>query len=371
MCKKLCFLAFLAIIISLLSFTSYGINVSAKSAILIEAESGDVIYEKNADLVLPMASTTKIMTAIIAIENCDLDTKVKIPYECCNIEGSSIYLKEGEELTVSDLLYAVLLESANDASVALAYATCGNLDDFVSLMNKKALELGLINTHFDNPHGLDSTTHYTTARELAKIAAYATKNPVFLEICSTYKHLIPLNNGEGTRVLINHNKLLRQYNGACGVKTGFTKKCGRCLVSCADVDNVRLISVTLNAPNDWNDHKSMLDYGFSKLKSILLCEGGDYTLSLNVINGTQNSFLATNFDTFRATLENDNVNISVKAEYDRLLSAPIKQNDAIGRIVFYNNENELGSVPLYALESVKDIKYNKSIFERIFGKWKK
>ena len=371
MSKRLCFAIFLIFALMFLTFSSYGIEVSAKGCVLIEAENENVIFEKNADLVLPMASTTKIMTAILAIENCDLDTIIKIPREACGIEGSSIYLKEGEALTVSDLVYAVLLESANDASVALAYATSGNLEDFVSLMNEKATELGLKSTHFTNPHGLDDDEHYTTAYELAKIAAYALKNPVFSEICSTYRHTIPLNNEDATRVLINHNKLLRLYDGACGVKTGFTKKCGRCLVSCAEVDGVKLIAVTLNAPNDWCDHEKLLDFGFSRLKSVLLCEGGDYTVSLNVINGKQDSILATNYDTFRATLDSANINISAKTEFDRLLSAPIKQNDIVGRIVFYNNEDEIGSVPLYALESVSDIKYNKSIWERIFGKWKR
>lgn len=369
--KRLCFAIFLVVSLVFLSFDSYAIDVSAKGAVLIDAENQNIVYQKNADTVLPMASTTKIMTAILVIENCDLNSVIKIPKEACGIEGSSIYLQEGEKLTISDLLYALLLESANDASVALAYATCGELDGFVSLMNEKAYELGLENTHFTNPHGLDDSEHYTTALDLAKIAAYALKNPVFSEICSTYKHLIPLNNGDGTRVLINHNKLLRLYDGACGVKTGFTKKCGRCLVSCAEVDGVKLVAVTLNAPNDWNDHKKMLDYGFSRLKSVTLCEGGDYTVLLNVINGTKDSILSANYDTFKITLENDNINITAKTEYDRLLSAPVKQNDIVGRIVFYNNDEEIGSVPLYALESVNNIEYNKSIWERIFGKWKK
>ena len=371
MSKRLCFALFSIVFLFIFCFSIQGIDVSAKASVLIEAESQNIIYQKNADMVLPMASTTKIMTAILAIENCDLDAVIKIPSQACNIEGSSIYLHEGEELSISDLLYAVLLESANDASVALAYATCGDCDAFVSLMNEKASDLGLENTNFTNPHGLDDKEHYTTALDLAKLTAYALKNPIFSEICSTYKHTIPLDNGEGVRVLINHNKLLRLYDGACGVKTGFTKRCGRCLVSSAEIDGVKLIAVTLNAPNDWNDHIQMLDYGFLRLKSVLLCESGDYTLSLNVINGKNDSILVTNYDSLYVTLEKDDIDISAKVEYDRLLSAPILQNDIVGRIVFYNNEKEIGSVPLYALESVDNIKYSKSIWERFFGKWKK
>lgn len=341
-------------------------DISAKSAVLIEADSGLVVFEKNKDLLLPMASTTKIMSAIVAIEECPLDKIITIPAEATNIEGSSIYLKEGESLSVRELLYALLLESANDSAVALAYATCGNLEGFVNLMNEKAISLGLESTHFTNPHGLDDDEHYTTAYELGLIASYAMKNPVFKEIVSTYKATIPLNNGEGTRVLVNHNKLLRSFEGATGIKTGFTKKCGRCLVSSALVDGVSMICVTLNAPNDWQDHKNMLEYGFSKFECIDLADCGDYVLELDVING-QKTALITNYDKLSVVLPRNNINISAKLEVNRLLCAPVKEGEYVGRVVFYNNDKEISHLPLYALEAVKDIKYKKSIFERIFG----
>ncbi len=361
-------LAFLVIFCSFF-YVSHSLDISGKSAVLIEAESGEIVYEKNANIRLPMASTTKIMTAIIAIENNNLDDSLKIPKCAVGIEGSSIYLNEGEELTVRELLYALLLESANDSSVALAYKTCGDVSKFADLMNQKASELGLENTHFTNPHGLDDKEHYTTASDLAKITAYAMKNPIFAEIASTYKMNIPLNNGEGTRVLVNHNKLLRSYEGAIGVKTGFTKRSGRCFVSCAERDGVKLICVTLNAPNDWRDHATMLDYGFERYESVNLADTGDYLLELNVINGRKSTVLATNFEPLRVTLKKGTHNISARVEYNRLLSAPIYEGQELGEIVFYNNDEKIGATKLIALENIKDIQY-KNFFERLFGNGK-
>ena len=347
-----------------LYYVPHALNVSGKAAVLIEGSSGEIIYEKNANLRLPMASTTKIMTAIVAIENNSLDEVVKIPKEAVGIEGSSIYLTEGEQLTVDELLHALLLESANDASVALAIKTCGDVSNFAELMNKKASELGLENTCFTNPHGLDDENHYTSANDLAKITAYALKNPVFAKIVSTFKKTIPLNNGEGTRVLINHNKLLRSYDGATGVKTGFTRRCGRCFVSSAERDGVKLICVTLNAPNDWRDHTSLLDYGFERYTSVNLASEGDYLLELNVKNGQKSTVKASNNQPLRVTLKKDNINISAVAD-NKPLSAPISKGDKVGEIVFYNNDEKIGAIDLFALENIKEIKH-KNFFERLF-----
>lgn len=366
MCKRICFIfSFLLLFVSFSQFI-YSIDVSAKSIVLIEADSGDIIFKKNAFIPMRMASTTKIMTALVVIENCNLDKEIIIPKEAVGIEGSSIYLNEGERLTIKELLYALLLESANDAAVALAYVTAGGVDEFAALMNIKAQELGLESTHFDNPHGLDSEYHYTSAYDLAKITAYAMKNPVFAEITSTYKKAIPLNNGEGTRVLINHNKLLRSYDGTIGVKTGFTRKSGRCFVSCAEREGVRLICVSLNAPNDWNDHKTLLDYGFSKYESVTLANELDYLIELNVQNGEAQSFYATNLDALKITLPKGEREISAKIIYNRLLYAPINEGELVGKIVFYNYENEIASLNLYATSTVNKINYKKSLFEGLF-----
>lgn len=365
--KKLYFCLCLLLFVFVMSTSAMALDLSCKGAVLLEANSGAVLYGESENTRLPMASTTKIMTAITVLDNFPIDTVVKIPKEAVGIEGSSIYLCEGEDLTVEELLYALMLESANDASVALAYATAGSVEDFVCLMNEKATELGLINTHFENPHGLDGDEHYTTSKDLGILACYAMKNPKFSEIVSTYKRVIPLNNGEGSRVLINHNKLLRSYDGAIGVKTGFTKKSGRCLVSCAERDGVILVAVTLNAPNDWQDHKKMLDFGFENLVNVKLADIGDYIIKLNVVNGTKEYVLATNTEPLDITLFKDNLNISARLEYNRLLPAPICLGDYLGKIVFYNNDEEICSLGLFATESVKNINYKKSLLERLFG----
>ena len=203
------------------------------------------------------------MTALTVLrEGGDLDRSFTIPPEACGIEGTSIYLQPGETLTVRDLLYALLLSSANDAATALALCCSGSIPAFADRMNRIAEQLGLENTHFVNPHGLDHPEHYSTARDLALIAAAAFEDVNFREIVSTRRYLIPAPDG-GRRILTNHNKLLSRYSDCVGVKTGFTKKSGRCLVSAAERDGVLLISVTLNDPNDWNDHTLLLDYGFS------------------------------------------------------------------------------------------------------------
>lgn len=359
-------LSFLTLLFSFIC-VCYATDISAKHAVVLEADSGEIVYEKNARIKAPMASTTKIMTAIVAIENGDLDKRISIPKEATGIEGSSIYLKEGEVLTLRDLVYALMLESANDAACAIALEIGGSIEEFSRMMNEKAKEIGLKSTKFTNPHGLDNEEHYTTAYDLASLALYAMKEPTFEEIVSTKKHVIPLGDN-GSRVLVNHNKLLRLFEGAIGVKTGFTKKSGRCLVSCAERDGVRLICVTLNAPNDWNDHKYLLSSSFDGFERIHLAEADDYTLSLGCINGEKDSFLCSNTDSLSVTLKKGNRDdIRAVTEYDRLISAPIKKGEKIGRIAFYCEERFIGECPLYSLESVKCIKYRKSILERIFG----
>ncbi len=366
MCKKIFFIFIFVFVFLSFSFTTilYAENLSAKSIVLLEADSGEVVFEKNARISAPMASTTKIMTAIVVLENCELDKKFVIPKEATNIEGSSVYLHEGETLTVRELLYALLLESANDSAVALAYATSGDVDEFVSLMNEKATSLGLTSTHFDNPHGLDSKSHYTSAYELAKISAYAMKNPQFKEIVSTYKKIIPLNDGEGKRVLINHNKLLRLYDGANGIKTGFTKKSGRCFVSSAERDGVRLICASLNAPDDWNDHMKLFDYGFEKYESLKFASPLDYLIELNIEGGNVSSFYASNLEELKITLPRKKRDISTKIVYNDI-SLPIKEGDIVGKIIFYNYDKEIASLNLYSINKVSK-KTKKSIFERIF-----
>ena len=258
----------LCIVCSTVIFSADRPAVSAESAVLYDPFSDTILYGKDASTARGMASTTKIMTAIVALEQYDLTQIVSVKPQWCGIEGSSMYLKPGEQVTVLDLLYGLLLVSGNDAAVALAGLHPDGEVGFVAEMNRKASELGLTNTHFDNPSGLDGKTHYTTAHELAKLTAYCMQNESFAEIVQTKSIEV------ADRHLANHNRLLNDI-GACGVKTGFTKSCGRCLVS-AKIQNDRLlICVTLNAPNDWEDHKSLYTYGFSQYTQIELLGAGD------------------------------------------------------------------------------------------------
>ncbi len=345
-------------------------GVSARGAVLMEAESGDVVFGQNENARLPMASTTKIMTALVALEQLPLDTVVKITAESVGVEGSSIYLVEGEALTLEQLLYALLLESANDAAAAIAVAVAGSVEDFATLMNEKAEELGLTDTHFVNPHGLDHEDHYTTARELALIARAALENPTFREICSATRKTIPLHGDEGVRVLINHNKLLASYEGCIGVKTGFTKKTGRCLVSAAEREGVTLIAVTLNAPDDWRDHTAMLDYGFGTYESLTLCTPAFFSAPLWTVSGTQDYVMAENTDTLTAVLRRDHGAIRCVVELPRFEFAPVKKGDILGQLRFFEetrngSRRELGSVPLVAAYGVDGVTYPQNLWEWI------
>jgi len=368
MSKLVSLLLCFSLIICILILPVYATDtVSARHAVLLECYSDTVVYGKNERIRAPMASTTKIMTAYIAVKYGELDETVIIPKEATNIEGSSVYLKEGERLTLLELVYALMLESANDASVAIAIAVCGDEASFVNMMNSEAEKLGLTDTHFTNPHGLDNDEHYTTAYDLARLADCAMNEPLFKKIASTQRWVIPGYDG-GKRVLINHNKLLRYFDGAVGIKTGFTKRSGRCLVSCAERDGVRLICVTLNAPSDWNDHKNLLSYGFGLFEGVTLAKAGAYTLSLNCVGGEKSSFLCANTDNITVTLEKGKSGkIRAVTEYDRMLCAPIKKGDKVGRIAYYIDNELIAECPLYSLENVRSIKYKKSILERIFG----
>ena len=239
------------------------ITISAKAAAVYNPSTDTFLYSKNENARLPMASTTKIMTAIVAIEHSELDKIITVDDRAIGIEGSSIYLKNGEELSMESLLYALLLRSANDAAAAIAYEIAGSIEAFSLMMNEKAENLGLTDTSFENPHGLDAENHYTTAHDLAILSAYAISNPVFKEICSSKKKIIE--SSMEARLIINHNKLLNLYEGCIGIKTGYTKKSGRSLASAAEKHGQTLVCVTINAPDDWNDHKKLYDFCFRQL----------------------------------------------------------------------------------------------------------
>ena len=320
------------------------ISVSAKAAALIDGSSGEVFYEKNAHERLGMASTTKIMTALVVAEEAEIDKVVKIPKAAVGIEGSSVYLTEGETLTVRQLLYALLLSSANDAAVALAICVSGSVEAFVELMNRRAQDMGLEDTHFTNPHGLYDEAHYTTAYELALISAEALNNPLIREIASTYKTTIPKGEAENGRFLLNHNKMLRLYDGAIGLKTGFTKKTGRCLVSAAERDGLMLIAVSLNAPDDWNDHCAMLDLGFDNYESVTLYETGEFRYPLPITNGKEQYVIISNPQDITLTLPKVRSELRCQIKtLGRFEFAPIKQGTALGELVCEVGERSVKS----------------------------
>ncbi len=347
-------------------------GVSARGAVLMEAESGTVVFGQNENARLSMASTTKIMTALVALEHMPLDTSITVTDRSVGVEGSSIYLSVGETLTLEDLLYALMLESANDAAETIAVAVSGDVPAFAALMNEKAAELGLTDTQFVNPHGLDAEGHYTTAKELALLTCAALQNPDFCRIVATERHTIPLHNTDGVRLLLNHNKLLRSYEGCIGVKTGFTKKTGRCLVSAAERDGVRLVAVTLGAPDDWRDHTAMLDYGFALYDRVSLCEPGFYAAPLPLVSGESEYVIVENTDTLTVTLPRNHGRIVCVVERRRFDFAPVSRGDEVGRLRFFEERpdgthSELGEVPIYAAYDVKAITYKQGFFARLFG----
>lgn len=368
------FLVFLLILAALLSLclpcSAEALSLSAKSAILMDAETGQVLYQKDAFVRLPMASTTKIMTAIVALENSNLEDEIEVSPKATGIEGSSIYLYPNERLTMESLLYALLLESANDAATAIAIAISGSVEAFAEKMNQKADMLGLINTHFENPHGLDSKEHYTTAYDLAKLSSYALSNPQFERICSTYKKNISLNGDKGVRVLVNHNKMLQIYEGTLGVKTGYTKKSGRCLVSAAERDGLRLIAVTLNAPNDWQDHSALLDFGFSCYTRVTVAKKATYAVTIPVVGGDVTTLAAVNAEDLAATLNKGHGEITCKIEAPRFLYAPIKTGERVGRLVYLCDGKEIAACDLVA-ETTAASASRGGFFSRLFSFFKK
>lgn len=340
-------------------------NVSAKSAALYEPITKTFVYTKNEHARLPMASTTKIMTALVALENSELTDTVTVDSRAVGIEGSSAYLKEGDRYTIEDMLYALLLQSANDAAVAIACEVGGDTESFVEMMNERVLSLGLENTHFDNPNGLDGDTHYTTAHDLALITAEAMKNDSFRRITSTYKKTVT--NGDSSRLFVNHNKLLKMYDGCTGVKTGFTKKSGRCLVGSAERDGLSLITVTLDAPNDWQDHKKMLDYGFGIYENRVFAEAGEYSYDLPVINSKGKTVRVANTAALSAVMKRTEAEAQAHIKLPKYIIVPVNEGDILGSVIFTVDGEMIGKLDLVALDEVKT-EGKKNIIIRIWDR---
>lgn len=320
--------------------------VSAQRAIMLDGETKQVLFEKNADDRALIASTTKIMTALIVCEQCNVLDRVRVQKDAVGIEGSSMYLKEGEILTVQELLYGLMLRSGNDAAVALAIYCGGTVEGFVQLMNDKAVRLGLKNTHFENPNGLDSPDHYSSARDLAILTAYAMDNPIFAKTVSTKQVTI------GDRVLANHNKLLWRVEGADGVKTGYTKASGRTLVSSAVRNGRRLIVVTLNAPSDWQDHSKLFEDGFSRYSVKRLVSEGDVLGSVEIAGGDAGcATLVADEDFCYAVQDNEKVSLIPKAP--GFVYAPVCEGQEAGVVYVCIGDAVVGKVTVVYGETVE------------------
>lgn len=341
-------------------------RVSAVSAILINADTGSVLYEKNAYEQRAMASTTKIMTALLTAEAGDLDRKFTADSYAIKVEGTSMGLREGDIVTRRALLYGMLLPSGNDAANAAAVSVSGSMREFVKLMNKKAEELGLKNTHFANPSGLDADGHYTTAYDLAMLTAKALSNPVFADICRCADARVEFGNPPYMRSLANSNKMLWQYAGCIGVKTGFTDNARRCLVSAAERDGVRLIAVTLNAPDDWNDHRAMLDYGFLQVKptEIVLPSA----IVVPVVGGCEQSVELKLSEKITLPLSRQEMqNVTLEIHCEPFLYAGVEKGTAVGTARVYVNSEYICKVNLVTAKKVEADTEELGFFEKIWG----
>lgn len=329
-------------------------SVSAQACALIDAESGRVLYQVQGDTALPMASTTKIMTALVALEQGEMEDVVTIDAQSAGVEGSSLYLMEGEHLTLQQLLYGLMLESGNDAAVAIAAHVGGSVENFVGMMNDRAAQLGLSHTHFENPNGLPADGHQTTAVELARLAAEALRLEDFAAIVSTHKMQIPYRDQPGQfRYLTNSNRLLQSYPGCIGVKTGYTKAAGRCLVSAAERDDIRLVCVTLNAPDDWQDHTMLLDAGFAEVERRTFVHQEEFCKQVPVVGGHgQQVQVVPAGDLTAVGLSEQLDRAEMEVQLPEFLYAPIHKGQQVGCVTITTADGIRQEVPLVATEEI-------------------
>ena len=333
---------------------SYGFepNVSAQSAIVIEVETGRMLYQKNIDKQLPMASTTKILTALVAIENGNLDDLIKVTSDTTNIEGSSIYLQGGETLNLRDLLYGLMLCSGNDAACTIAKHIGGSIENFSKMMNQKAAEIGALNSSFVNPHGLTASGHYTTAYDLALISREAMKNEVFKKIVGT-KLWIAEREGNRYKYFYNKNKVLSQYNGGTGVKIGYTKNAGRCLVASAKKEGMEVICVVLNDSNWFNNAYSLMNYSFNTFKPVKIIEKNQIFKTVPIKNGTkEDTKIVAKEEVILPLQEHELKNVAVLYSLEDQLIAPFKRKQVIGTAKVYLEKDLLSTVDIITREDI-------------------
>ena len=351
------------------SIKSSAIDVSARSAVIICADSGDIIWGKNYEEPLAMASTTKIMTSLLALEeaNASGNRSLEITEEIISVEGSSMGLKVGDKVDFETLAKGMLLPSGNDAANATAILVCGSTEKFLERMNQRAKEIGMKNTLFCTPSGLDKDNHHSTAIDMAILGAYAMQNEEFAKIVSSKKSLADFEDSDKTIWLKNHNKLLDLYPFCVGIKTGFTEKAGRCLVSCAEKDGTRLICVTLNAPDDWNDHITMYNFGFSQTKNINFDDTNE-KLEIKIKNGEPNILKIIGATKFSRTFKNDSdTQVERNIKLFENLKAPVIKGQCVGKITYEFNNKIIGENLLIASQDIKAVKIN--FFKKIFGRF--
>lgn len=377
--KYFVLILFLAIthLLSVFNFTTtqyivkadIGINASsAKAMCVLEAESERIIAEKKYDLKLAMASTTKIATAITAIEHLtdDLDTKYIVPDSAVGIEGTSMYLKKGEEISKRELLYGLMLSSGNDSAMALALLTSNTEKEFCELMNETAKKAGAINTNFVNPHGLDTDNHYTTAKDLALITAYALKNKLFAEISATKNCVIEKTNKYETRYLRNKNKLLHTLDNCIGVKTGFTDNAGRCIVVATEKNNMKLICVLFNCPDMFEEGARLLNYLNNNYDMIEVVKANNYITSIPVKNGNKNIIRLYAQDSFIYPLsKEEQKSLEVVYDFPKSVEAPVDKEKIIGKINIFMNKQLLFSTNICTIDSVEILNKNKELSDII------
>ena len=372
--KKTILILLLSIFITIPDYAAYSQNIvnkkpniSSQFVLLMDGDSGRVLFDKNSNKVVPMASTTKIITAIVALENSNLNDIVTISKRASSIRGSTIGLKDGQKLTVEQLIYGLMLKSGNDCAIAIAEHVSGSVEKFVVMMNSKAFDIGAFNTHFVTPHGLDEDGHFTTVYDLALITRYAFNNEMFSKIVSTKN--ITINGASGPRSFSNINKTLWNLKGADGVQTGYTGKAGKCLVASANRDGKRIICVLLNSNNRWDDSKSLIEYGFNNFKSQKLISKADYNNKIIVENGQKLNVMAgIDKDITISVSDKELDNFEVKVEILDNLKAPVLCGEQIGTLSIYADNKVIFSVPYRAIEDVPKLK-TKNMYEKFINKF--
>ena len=346
-------------------------NSLAKSMVVIETTNNTVLYAKNKDIKLPMASTTKIVTALTVIENCkDLDKVITIPIKATNVEGSSIYLKKDERYTIKELLYGLMLQSGNDAAIALALEVGnGSIENFAQLMNNTAKKCGVENSSFVTPHGLDAKDHYTTASDLAIITSRALKNSVFKEIVSSKTYKIETNEFRKGKVFVNKNKLLSSLEGCIGVKTGYTSKAGRCLVSACERDGMQIVCVVLNCRPMFEESLELINKAFNEYKKYDILPSYKFVTDVSVEDGKSSTLRLYNKKGFSVvSTEKDIDKYSVIYSYSKNVKAPIKKDEVLGKVEIYFDKTLIFSEDLCSIEKVDSIDTNDKI-KNILDKW--